>query len=128
MHRLTLIDLEDLIKDVFDIGTDCKGMGYHELNNGVSVEISTASTSGYSVSDLCDFSFYAPNAAGIKVEALKFKVRIFTIKVIQNIKLKFRLMKRMVLMSMHRPKIMDTKLPIGLEIWRHSLKLSGLDI
>ena len=74
MSSVYFSDLGDFIQTVFDASDDCIGIGYHELNSGDSVEVGTKSQFSYYASDLCDFSFYAPNAVGIQLDVVRFKV------------------------------------------------------
>ena len=72
-------DLEALITDVFDtdISNACLNQGYHQLSNGIEVEIGTGSSYSYRTGDLCKWSFYAPDALGITYEIFKFDVSFF---------------------------------------------------
>ena len=72
------LDLEALITNVFDtdINDACLNEGYHELTNGIEVEIGTDSSFSYRTNDLCKWSFYAPDAVGITYEIIKFDVSL----------------------------------------------------
>ena len=74
------LNLEALITDVFDIDSDnaCLNQGYHQLSNGIEVEIGTGSSFSYRTMDLCYWSFYAPDAVGITYEITKFDVSFFS--------------------------------------------------
>ena len=72
------LDLEALITNVFDtdINDACLNEGYHELTEGIEVEIGTDSSFSYRTNDLCKWSFYAPDAVGITYEIIKFDVSL----------------------------------------------------
>ena len=53
---------------------ECKELGYHKLESGSSVTISTYSSFKYYRYDSCEFSFYAPGAKGIQYEIDNFDV------------------------------------------------------
>ena len=85
-------DLEALITDVFDtdISNACLNQGYHQLSNGIEVEIGTGSSYSYRTADLCKWSFYAPDAVGITYEITKFDVRFcFLTLFFHNLQLRF---------------------------------------
>ena len=70
--------MEALITNVFDtdINDACLNEGYHELTEGIEVEIGTDSSFSYRTNDLCKWSFYAPDAVGITYEIIKFNVSL----------------------------------------------------
>ena len=59
------LDLEELVKSV-NTNPDCPGSGYHELkeNTDLTLEFEGKSDQGTG----CLFTFYAPNARGIKIQ------------------------------------------------------------